>query len=231
MTMTCLDLPDEILLLIGAMLTPKALYSCIRVCRAFYASFIPCLWSNLTVKQYNGNIIDAANIRANAHRIETVIYSATLTEEYYTIIYPQLREIRLQSVYTDKKDPSFLKAGLQHFVQFAQLHPTIRRFNYDHMETLSKEFWEVVETEWTDFDALDMSGVVGTDAVDVFWRVCDRVQHLRLADISLPESLPILSTLSFRRLQSLRIALYPWSQDEHHRTWPVQLLERVKTSE
>ncbi|KAG0373107.1 hypothetical protein BGX24_012150 [Mortierella sp. AD032] len=231
MTTTCLDLPDEILLLIGAMLKTNALYSCIRVCRAFYASFIPCLWSDLTVRLSHGKKIDAANVLANAHRVEAVSYSAALTEEYYSIFFPRLREIRLQSFCSDKEDPDFSKVEPQHKVQFAQLHPTIRKFNYDHQETLPKEFWEFVETEWTDFEALGISGVVEADAVDVFWRVCDRVQDLRLTGLVLPESLPILSTLTFRRLQRLQVTLYPWSRDIPHRTWLVQLLERVKTSE
>ncbi|KAG0278449.1 hypothetical protein BGZ95_003981 [Linnemannia exigua] len=229
MTTTCLDLPDEICLLIGAILGPKALYSCIRVCRAFYASFIPCLWSNINVKPYKCNAIDAANVRANAHRINTASFAVSLTEEYYTIIYPRLQEIRLDSY--DKGSPNILQAGPQHKIHFAQLHPTIRKLNYGHEDILPKEFWEVVETTWTDFESLGMSGVVGADAVDVFWRVCDRVQDLRFTGVNLPESLPILSTLSFRRLQSLGIALYPWSQEIPHRTWPVQLLEQVKTSE
>ncbi|KAF9118785.1 hypothetical protein BGW39_000873, partial [Mortierella sp. 14UC] len=82
---TFLDLPDEIRLLIGKQLRTKNVYSCIRVCRSFYSSFIPCLWSQLSVERNAREAVNPALIRANAHRFDDIAYSATLTEDFYTI--------------------------------------------------------------------------------------------------------------------------------------------------
>ncbi|KAF9119271.1 hypothetical protein BG015_006383, partial [Linnemannia schmuckeri] len=189
---TILDLPDEIHLLVGKQLSPKVVYSCIRVCRAFYSAYIPCLWSNIHVRTYKGNIISVNQLRANAHRVETIDYSSTLTDDYYTIVYPRLQAIRTSTYFGDKKDPNFMRVQRHQKAQFARLHPTIRKLYYGQPDGLSKEFWEVVETEWKELETLDMSSVVEEDAVDAFWRVCDRVHNLSLTGVELPKDFPIL---------------------------------------
>lgn len=229
---TILDLPDEIHLLVGEQLSPKVLYSCIRVCRSFYSAYIPCLWSDIRVKQYKGNSISPDQLRANAHRVETINYSSTLTNDYYTIVYPRLQTITTSTYFTDRKEPTFLQVQPHQKVQFARLHPTIRKLSFDQPDSLSREFWEVVETEWKDFESLDLSGVVLEDVVDVFWRVCDRLKCLSLTGVRLSKDLPVLSTLSFSRLRQLTIVKYHWSsEDIPYHNWPLQLLEQVKKSE
>ena len=229
---TILDLPGEIHLLVGEQLSSKVLYSCIRVCRSFYSAYIHSLWSNILIRRFKSNaVISADQLRANAHRVKTINYSSTLTDDYYTIVYPRLREIRLCTYYTDKKDPSYLQVESHQIVQFARLHSTIKTLQHDQPKMLSKEFWEVVETEWKEFESLDLSGVVVEDAVDVFWRVCDRLKSLSLAGVSLPKDLPTLSTLSFPHLQRLSVTQYFWVKDVPYQNWPLQLLEQVKKSD
>ncbi|KAG0278450.1 hypothetical protein BGZ95_003982 [Linnemannia exigua] len=228
-----LDLPDEIYVLIAENLNTRVIYSCVRVCRSFYSSFIPRLWSDLSIKQYrHDDAIDPAIVRTNAHRVESVNYSSTLVEEYYTIIYPRLHTIRLDTLRTDEREPTYLQVTPPQKVQFARHHPTIRKLTSYHKDTLPKEFWEVVETEWKELESLEMSGVVDADAVNTFWRVCDRLQNLYFSDLNLPETLPDLSTLSFRRLRNLKvIKKYHWPKNLSHQLWPVQLLEQVKRSD
>ncbi|KAG0373289.1 hypothetical protein BGX24_011894 [Mortierella sp. AD032] len=220
---TFLDLPDEIRLLIGKQLRVKNIYSCIRVCRSFYSSFISCLWSQLSV-----NVVNADLIRANAHRVESVTYSATLTEDFYTIFYPRLQTLRLHSFYGDEHNPNYLGVQPQQKVQFARMHLTVRKLTYSHMDTLPKEFWELVGTEWRDFEGLDFTGTVEEDAVEAFWKVCDRVKFLDLSDVNLPGSMPVMSTLSFQRLRDLAVLKYSWQNSPARRTWPIQLLQQAK---
>ncbi|KAH7048547.1 hypothetical protein BKA57DRAFT_461769 [Linnemannia elongata] len=229
---TILDLPDEVHRLIGEQLSSKVLYSCVRVCRSFYSVYIPCFWSDIRVKQYKANSISPDQLRANAHRVETINYSSTLTNDYYTIVYPRLQTIKMSTYVTDRKDPNYLQVQPHQKVQFARLHPTIRKLSFDQPGSLSREFWEVVETEWKDFESLDLSGVVLEDVVDVFWRVCDRLKCLSLTGVRLPKDLPVSSTLSFSRLRQLTIVKYLWSsKDIPYHNWPLQLLEQVKKSE
>ncbi|KAG0373288.1 hypothetical protein BGX24_011893 [Mortierella sp. AD032] len=228
---TILDLPDEINLLIAENLNTRAIYSCVRACRSFYSSFIPRLWSDLSIKQYKHEAIDPAVVRTNAHRVEAVNYSSTLVEEYYTIIYPRLHTIRLDTYYADERESTYLQVKPPQKVQFARRHPTIRKLTSYHKDTLPKEFWEVVETEWKELESLEMSGLVEADAVDSFWKVCDRLQNLYFSDLNLPEALPVLSTLSFKRLRNLKVKRYHWPRSVPHRVWPVQLLEQVKRSD
>ncbi|KAF9090307.1 hypothetical protein BGX29_011550 [Mortierella sp. GBA35] len=228
---TILDLPEEVYILIAKNLRRKALYSCIRVCRVFYASFIPSLWSGLMVMPYKRKAIDITSIRANAHHVETVYYSATGTEDYYTITFPRLRAIVLLTYYGDEKRPNYLAVQPSQKVQFARLHPTVRKLVYNQKDRLPKEFWEAVETEWKEFESLGISGGIEPEAADAFWRVCGRVQYLHLSGMDLPdESLPILSTLSFERLRTLTVKKYSWERDVPHRMWPLQLLEQCKKS-
>ncbi|KAF9087865.1 hypothetical protein BGX29_000563, partial [Mortierella sp. GBA35] len=227
---TFLDLPEEIYQLIAELLGPKAIYSCIRVCRSFYSSFIPFLWNDLVVTPYQGEAIDVAAVRANAHRVDSVYYGSRLIEEYYTITFPRLRAMRLDSYYRDETRPNYLQVQPHQKARFARLHPSVRMLKYYHKDKPPREFWEVVETEWSDFECLEFSGFIEKDAVDVFWRVCDRTQDLHLIGVDIPDSLSTLSTLSFRRLRNLTVKKLPYHTGIPHRLWPLQLLERVKES-
>ncbi|KAG0278451.1 hypothetical protein BGZ95_003983 [Linnemannia exigua] len=225
---TFLDLPDEIRLLIGKQLRANSIYSCILVCRTFYSSFISCLWSHLSVKVDSREEVNPTLIRANAHRVESLTYSAALTEGFYTIVYPRLLTLRLNSFYADKNKPNYLAVQPQQKVQFARMHPTVRKLTYNHKDILPKEFWEVVGEEWRDFEELEFTGTVKEGAVEAFWKSCDRVKRLDLSDVNFPESMPVLSTLSFERLRDLAILKYPWRINPAPRTWPIQLLQQVK---
>ncbi|KAF9541609.1 hypothetical protein EC957_002913 [Mortierella hygrophila] len=226
-----LDLPEEIHLLIVEHLNARAIYACIRTCRTFYRTFVPRLWSDLSVKQYKREPINADLVRANTHLVEAISYSSTLTDDYYTIVYPRLHTLRFDTVYAEGNEPTNLQVTPLQKVEFAHHHPSIRKLIYHHKDTLPKEFWEVVETEWTELESLEMSGNVEDDAVDPFWRACDRAKTLYFSHLYLPESVPILSTLSFQHLQDLRIKKYPWQKWTPHRMWPIQLLEQVRGSE
>ncbi|KAG0290474.1 hypothetical protein BGZ96_006062 [Linnemannia gamsii] len=227
-----LDLPEEIILLIAEHLNARAIYACIRTCRSFYYSFVPRLWCDLNVKQYKREPIDADFVRDKVHLIEAINYSTTLTDDYYTIIYPRLHTLRLDTFYADEKEPNYLQTKPPKKVEFARHHPTIRKLIYHHKDSIPRQFWEVIESYWTDFESLEVSGSVEADAVDIFWKVCDRLQTLYFSDLNLPESMPVLSTLSFQHLQDLRVKKYPWHRlPIPHRRWPVQLLEQVKKSE
>jgi len=224
------DLPDEIRLIIAAELHRKTIYSLIRVCRSFYSSFIAQLWCDLSVKHHDTKAIDAARIRANAHLVEKVSFHATLTEEYYHIMFPQLRVLRLGSLYDNITEPDYLPANLCQKVEFARHHPLVQELVYFHKDSVRREFWEVVDLNWRDFESLVMSGTVEEDAAESFWRVCDRAQRLHFHGADLLESPSIMTKVSFRRLRDLAIRSYRW-QKIPVRQWPVQLLERAKGSE
>ncbi|KAF9134247.1 hypothetical protein BG015_003440, partial [Linnemannia schmuckeri] len=230
---TILDLPEEIQLNIGEHLPFKSIYSCIRVCRSFYSFFIPRLWSDLNISHCHGGNIPATFLRANAHHVKNITYTAALTEEYYgTTVFPRLHTLRMTNIYTDRGEPTYLQVTPLQKIAFARLHPTIRKLVYDHEDTLPKEFWEIVGAEWTQLETLEFEGVVEADARDTFWRVCGQVQNLQLEDVIIPESVLVPPTLFFRRLQNLSIEL----NDSLRRTkprqiWPLRLLDQVKTAE
>ncbi|KAF9134245.1 hypothetical protein BG015_003438, partial [Linnemannia schmuckeri] len=221
---------DEIHLLIGDHLYNNALYSLIRTCRSLYSAYIVCLWSNVTLQLYEDNIIDASAVRANIHRIETIHCSSNLTEDYYTNVFPRLHALRFDTFYGDEKLSHYLQVQPAEKIQFIRHHPFVRALTYEHKDVLPKEFWEVVGTEWTSLEDLSFSGLVEADALDAFWRVCDRVQTLSLTNANLPESVPILSTLSFQQLQQLSVVKYNWPTTIPHRTWPLQLFKQVRKS-
>lgn len=230
---TVLDLPDEIRLLIGKELPKKSIYSLIRVCRSFYSSFIPCIWSDLSISYLKeSTVVTADQVRLNAHRIESITFSTTLTQYYYAIAYPRLHTLRMMAFYRDKKDDNHLQVQLQEKIDFLKRHPFLRKLNYQQKDTLSREFWEVVATALVQLEDLMFAGVVEQDTVDAFWRACERVKNLHLSDVTLrSNSMPILSTLSFRQLRDLAIITFPWQEDQPRQMWPVQLLERAKESE
>ncbi|OAQ32460.1 hypothetical protein K457DRAFT_123479 [Linnemannia elongata AG-77] len=171
-----LDVPEEIHLLIAEHLNTRAIYSCIRTCRSFYRSFVPRLWSDLTVKQYKREPINADLVRANTHLVEAISYSSTLTHDYYTIVYPRLHTLRLDTFYEEEKEPTYLQVTPLQKVEFARHHPTVRKLIYHHKNTLPREFWEVVETEWKELESLEMFGNVEADSVDSFWRLLEQVR-------------------------------------------------------
>ncbi|KAG9065491.1 hypothetical protein KI688_001779 [Linnemannia hyalina] len=230
---TILDLPDEIRLLIGKELPKKSIYTLIRVCRSFYSSFIPCIWSDLSLTNLNkSTVITADQVRLNAHRIETISFPTTLSKDYYAITYPCLHTLWMLAFYLDGSDDDHLQVQLQEKIDFLRRHPFLRKLNYQQKDTLSMEFWEVVATELAQLEDLMFMGVVEQDAVDAFWRTCERVQNLHLMDVTFhPASMPILSTRSFRRLRDLTINKYSWEESLPRRMWPVHLLERAKESE
>ncbi|KAF9299503.1 hypothetical protein BGZ88_006543 [Linnemannia elongata] len=226
---TFLDLPNEIQLIIGEHLPFKAIYSCIRVCRSFYSTFIPRLWSDLHIAHHTYDNVPVTSIRANAHHVETINYPSILTGDYYTIFYPRLQTIKTNTYFMDKNDPDFLLVTPLQKIEFARFHPTVRKLVYNHNDKLPKEFWEVIGIEWTQLEDLEFEGVVGADAVDAFWRVCGQVQRLYLENVIFPESVLVPPTLSFRQLLSLAIEKH--GESIPRQTWPRQLLEQIKTAE
>ncbi|KAF8943105.1 hypothetical protein BGZ47_005796 [Haplosporangium gracile] len=211
---TILDLPDEIHPLIGKHLPTKAIYSCIRVCRSFYSTFIPCLWSNPTVQPYEGRTIDITFLRSNAHHIESIVYSPNLTEDYYAIFIPRLHSLRLESFFTDENKSHYLEVPLAQKVDFLRRHPFVTRLTYHHKDILPREFWEVVGTEWTTLEKLDFSGLVEADDLDVFWAVCERVNTLCLSNVN-----------------RLTVSRYLWWNKSPRQSWLLELLEKVRTAE
>ncbi|KAK3812585.1 MAG: hypothetical protein JOS17DRAFT_762054 [Linnemannia elongata] len=230
---TIQDLPDELYILIAAYLTTSTLNSLIRSCKSLHSAFIPFLWSELTS---TSKVINVDHVRAHAHHVETLHYSAIQNEEHYTIVYPRLQSLRLDK-YSDRKrryidinsKPSIVQHQIssQIKVQFARRHPTVRKLIYRQEETLPMEFWETVETDWRGLESLEIFSLVEVDAVDSFWKVCDRLQSLDMYGVTLPSSSLILSTLSFRHLQDLKINIFDGAEDTVYRPWPLQLLEQV----
>ncbi|KAG0285162.1 hypothetical protein BGZ96_010535 [Linnemannia gamsii] len=227
---TILDLPNEIHLLIATHLSKKNLYSCIRVRRSFYSAYIQSLWTDATIQHFKGSTIPEAIVRTNAHLIEVTGFSACLKQEYYTIVFPRLHTLRLLTFYNDVQKPHYLQVPAALKTQFAQHHPFVRKLVYYHKDNVAKRFWEVVGTEWTQLDELEFVGLVETDAVDAFWKVCERVKRLRLRDVKLvPEGaiVPIPSAHGFRELESLSITRYGWRDTLSPQSWTLQLLEQV----
>ncbi|KAG0285163.1 hypothetical protein BGZ96_010536, partial [Linnemannia gamsii] len=173
---TILDLPDEIHLLIATNLHHKALFALIRVCRSFYSLYLGCLWSDLTVKQFTGNIILEPVVRTNAHLVEAITFSPSLSLDYYTIDFPRLHTLRLQG----QLKHYYCETPLVQKTQFVRRHTNVRTLIYQHKDVISKELWEVVGTEWTLLEVFHFLGDITHDALDAFWRICSQVQELRL---------------------------------------------------
>ncbi|KAF9147057.1 hypothetical protein BG015_011365, partial [Linnemannia schmuckeri] len=167
---TILDLPDEIRLLIGKELSAKSIYSLIRVCRSLYSSFIPNLWSYLSIMHFKSGSVPAEQVRVNAHRVKDLTFSSILKKDYYAIDYPQVHTLRMMTFYRDDKDDRYLRVLPQEKVDFLRRHPFIKKLIYQHKDALPREFWEVVGTECVHLEELEFTGVVGQDAVDAFWR-------------------------------------------------------------
>ncbi|KAG0290475.1 hypothetical protein BGZ96_006063 [Linnemannia gamsii] len=228
---TILNLPDEIHLLIAEHLETKTVYSLIRICRSFYSSYIPCLWSNLTVQPAKGYTILEPVVRSHAHLIEGIYFSPYLAQDYYTIDFPRLRSLYLETFFGDKCTSCYSKGLLVQKLDFVRRHPFIKNLVYQHGDTVPREFWEVIVTEWTHLVVFNFSGIVKDDAQDAFWRVCDRVQTLRLSGVDLLlKNTSILSTLPFQRLRTLAVSKYSFINKFPYRAWPLQLLEQVKRS-
>jgi hypothetical protein len=114
--------------------------------------------------------------------------------------------------------------------QFARLHPTIKKLYCGQPKILSREFWEVVESEWKEFESLELSGAMDEDVGEIFWKVCGQVRTLHLTGVTRPKDLSILLTLCFPRLQQLSIEKFVWESEVSYQGWTLQLLEQVKKS-
>ncbi|KAF9911570.1 hypothetical protein EC991_003034 [Linnemannia zychae] len=108
----------------------------------------------------------------------------------------------MNSMYSSKLGPQYVRIEPHLKTQFARFHPNITQFFYDQPDTLPKEFWEVVETEWVNLELLDMHGIVEADAVDTFWRICSRV---RAGTTLGPLTYDCLREMYFGHLRDLRI--------------------------
>ncbi|KAK3837383.1 MAG: hypothetical protein J3R72DRAFT_423676 [Linnemannia gamsii] len=227
-----LDLPDEIRLLIAKQLNPRSLYACIRVNHSFYTSFKSSLWADVKVIRPFGGELNPTLILANAHHIQTIRLLSPLRGEYYTIVFPRLRTLRLEydGLYESKAYRTEITAQPEQKVEFAKLHPFVNKLVVRHKEAMPAEFWEVVEADWKDLETLQVSGVIVERATGSFWRVCGRVQSLYLSEVGLLESSPILPTLSFRRLRELAVQRYSSQDGQFNKLWPFQLLEQATRS-
>jgi hypothetical protein len=253
---TILDLPNEIHIIIARYLRTRSLNSLLQTCRSLYASYLPHLWSTCTPKNYSRKtIIPLPHIlvHASQHHIDSLVYHATLTEEFYNIVYHGLQTLQMGILYEDPREVNFMVVKpVPVKVLFLRNHPFVRKFVYHHKDVLPKEFWEVVAEEWKGLEVLTFSGLVDRNqgAVGAFWKACARVRELSIlgyvfavaAEIAarrrdeptegedvINMHRSILSMLEFRDLCQLKVTRRQrWGSSEDPQKWPLLLLEQIK---
>ncbi|KAG0306132.1 hypothetical protein BGZ97_000858 [Linnemannia gamsii] len=176
-------LPLEVKEIIAQLLDKKALCSCVRVSRTFHALFLPFLWQNIRLNNSHKRDPSQGSVALAAHAslVTDLVVIGPLPEEYYTISYPHLKTLKIES-FSYPPDLTLLHVAL------VRANPMVQDLTlYKTPSKPTNEFWEVIENEWIRPRSLDVvSHVVEPGQSDAFWRACSRFETLSIISDDIP---------------------------------------------
>lgn len=202
-----LDLP-EIRTAVGRYLDDPGLVQCLQVCRSWYASFLPFVWSTILIMQDDYNPPIEALSRHSGF-VKKLTFQSDVWQEYGSIHCPHLvslaiycgenpapviitqyEQLRSLKIYGMSCDPS----------QFSTFKTTGSLSNLSELE-------------------LYVVNVQPADTAD-FWNMCMTLETLTIHHASIPE--PPDRSIAFERLRELRVGIKSGISSKDQMNWVAQ---------
>ncbi|KAG0283467.1 hypothetical protein BGZ96_012122 [Linnemannia gamsii] len=203
------DLPVEVIALTGIHLDKDAVKHAIRTCWHLYNALNHLLWRQLPLPSRTGRLLlSAAKLQDNAHRIQQLEFRCLVPQEYYSIHYPNVHNLKMNI--TSLPPLYTVSPENQH-----QLHSLLISFNPQFQDltlrniecSSSSILWETIYETLQHPKRLEINciGTIDQNTSDSFWRTCSRFEELNLHvhEIQRCETLP---TLMFPDLKLLTLS-------------------------
>ncbi|KAK3814212.1 MAG: hypothetical protein J3Q66DRAFT_441873 [Benniella sp.] len=194
-TITPLKLP-EIRTTIGRFLGRSDLVQCLYVCRAWYASFLPLVWSTVSILRSKGRYPEVEAFNSHNHLIRKLEYDFWAWRAYKSTHCRNVSTLRVRCEYS--------------------VHVVIAQ--YDQLRQLSiigTRTSEYGNTRWEPTNSFRNLSSLELEMVDIkgstnnFWNLCTGLESLSIHRMNIPH-LPDKSII-FERLEKLK--LWPLSGD------------------
>ncbi|KAF8923419.1 hypothetical protein BGZ58_002978 [Dissophora ornata] len=171
-----LELP-ELLEHVVSFLDKTALIQCLQVCRRWKSTCAPLLWRSITLDFRSDLLIPTVQARTEYHHLVRHIelyngYSEPL-EDHLSQFYPNLLSLSI-------------RFGGALCATILSLKPLLTSLTLVHVRLKDAyEFWSAV-SELEDLQHLSITRIdVGEESIQLFWKVCARVDTLKLIRVRL----------------------------------------------
>jgi len=186
----------EIVVQVVSYLRRKDLTQCVRVSKSWQDMFLPHIWRVIYLFQGDRCSPSPEDLYPHRHLIHSLSFSGALFE-LDTFIYPNLRSLKFIDI-RDCGDPVVTLS-----VDLTEMCPLLA-----HLELVKSN---ISSTTWTALSALphlkslELSGIQ-VQAIDTpwFWKVCEKLEKLRMFEVSLQGPIPEDSV--FNRLRQLNMS-------------------------
>ncbi|KAF9095097.1 hypothetical protein BGX23_001094 [Mortierella sp. AD031] len=213
---TFLDLPEEVINLVGSFLDKKSVVACIHVCKGIHNAIIPHVWNDIAVANARDAGFESA-LRSHAVLVRCLSYVGDIRLNYYDIRFHGLVKWSVTGTCPMFHLPVSGNAQLLEFAlldklcHFALQHPTIQVLCLYRMAQFPPSaFWDAISDLWYGPRALSMNSVRCQDpySADSFWKACGRFEQISLSFMALPDLSAEMMSTGFPRIKSLRLEVH-----------------------
>ncbi|KAG0281288.1 hypothetical protein BGZ95_005187 [Linnemannia exigua] len=199
------NLPEEVIALIGTHLDKNTIKAAIRTCWHLYNALLHLLWRQLAIPTRTGRLLPSANnVEENAHRVQCLEFRRPVPQEYYSLHYRNLYSIRISqppacTIPPDDQD--------RHHCLLVGSNPQIQDLVFHNMQTPpSIALWDTIITSLQKPRRLEFRNhiLLPKDTLDSFWQACSLFEELDLIIYKVYYG-DILETLPFPRLRRLTL--------------------------
>jgi len=190
-----LELP-EIASVVAGYCRRQDLAQCLRVCKPWYLSFLPCLWKDVTIKRASETL--SSTLWSHRQLIASIAISKVFWLDHI-FHYPNLRRLTLQ-----RTSPEVAGQLIKSNTMLSYLELT--GFDEDDLTG----FWETAAADLLHLNNLVLTSThLPLDQSEALWQVCARMESIVLDNCTLPITLPAKGILptDFPRLRRLTIEL------------------------
>jgi len=211
-----LDIP-EIRSMVGQYLRRPDPARCSRVCKSWHASFLPLVWSSITVWEETCPILRNPPLEAfirYSHHLKDLFYAIDAPEDYRFTPCPNLLRLEVDVTrYPKGKDIVIVPIHVTQYEKLRYLRIV------DFCMRPNRIIWEPVHHH--NLSELELHNLeIEPTATATFWVLCAQLASLKIEEVSIAE-MPARS-ITFDRLQHLELELKSKNSLEHQLDWITQ---------
>ncbi|KAF8929861.1 hypothetical protein BGZ58_008627 [Dissophora ornata] len=195
------DLP-EIRELLKNHLPKHALVQCIRVNRAWYASFLPSIWEDISLYPLSpGRESGPSPESVNNHRhlIRSLSFHYTIERAYSSRAFPNLGSLRLFDISPTTTQPQEEEKQTERSdIEILTLNPTLMHLKF----SLTEPDWQAI-SELKHLKVLELISCAKICSNPQFWTVCAQLETLILTNANIPDLRSLPNNTVFEKLRTL----------------------------
>ncbi|KAK3810307.1 MAG: hypothetical protein J3Q66DRAFT_352737 [Benniella sp.] len=156
-------------------LTSDDLARCVRVCKAWHASFLPFLWGSIEVSADKGSQPSLDFMQQHCDSIRRLIYHGKVPMDHIPLVYPVLRTLHLLQVKS-------IESGHDPALDIITAHPSLTHLRLQSVTPGAPISRWILPTNMSSLNTLSLTGIVLViKDMDGFWKLLLQLETLEMA--------------------------------------------------